>query len=607
MSLINIFDAAAVLAVVAAFGYLARGRKRALDRNVKFILIILLVTTAVHNLLLFGEWLQIHWIPDAHVDFVGILEPLMWGFLVFTFFMSTEVSRRRHTEEELYRVKKAVDSSGDAIGMSTRDGYHFYQNSAFTELFGYTVEEFREDNPPSLIYADSAVGQEVFAAIMAGKPWTGEVEMKAKDGRRFPVLLRADAIKDAAGEIVGLVGIHTDITEQKRAEKERLDFEAGVQQAQKLESLGILAGGIAHDFNNILTAILGNADLALMEMTAETPARNHIAEIKNAAKRAADLTNQMLAYSGKGKFVIEHVELSKMVAEMGHMLEVCVSGRVELKYDLAEDLPPVEADPTQIRQVIINLITNASEAVGDRPGVISMSTATVDVDRHYRRHLFPGERIPEGRYVTLAVTDTGCGMDAETREKLFDPFYSTKFTGRGLGMAAVLGIVRGHKGAIRIVSEKGAGTTVTILLPAAEAPLPAEEADAEPAEKARDTGTVLLVDDEETVRATGRKLLERLGMSVLTAADGPEAVEIYTRRADEIDLVILDLTMPRMDGEETCRELRRIDEDIRVIVSSGYNHQEVTRRFTAANLSGFIQKPYTIRKLESVINEVMQE
>lgn len=606
MSLINIFDAAAVLAVLAALLFVARGWKRALDRNVKLILIVLLVTTAVHNLVIFLEWMNISRILDMHEDFMGILEPLLWGFLVFTFFMSTEVSRRQHSEEELYRIKKAVDSSGDAIGMSTAEGHHFYQNRAFTELFGYTVEEFRENDPPSLIYADSAVGREVFATIMAGEPWPGEVEMKSKDGRRFPVLLRADAIKNTAGEIIGLVGVHTDITDLKKAEKERLAFEAGIREAQKLESLGILAGGIAHDFNNILTAILGNADLALMEMTAEMPARNHVADIKNAAKRAADLTNQMLAYSGKGQFVIENVDLSSMVDEMGHMLEVCISGTVAMEYDLAEDLPPVRADPTQLRQVVMNLITNASEAVGKSRGVVSISTATVDADRDYLKRTIPNEKIPEGRYVTIEVRDTGCGMDAETRDKVFDPFYSTKFTGRGLGMAAVMGIVRGHKGAIGIDSEKGAGTTVMVLLPAAEATPPAEEADAEPADHTRDAGTVLLVDDEEPVRTVGRKLLERLGMSVLTAADGREAVELYARRNKEIDLVILDLTMPRMDGEAACRELRRIDEDIRVIVSSGYNQQEVSRQFAATALSGFIQKPYTMRKLESAINEVLR-
>lgn len=383
-----------------------------------------------------------------------------------------------------------------------------------------------------------------------------------------------------------------DTTDLVRAEEERRRLDLQVQQTQKLESLGVLAGGIAHDFNNLLVAILGNAGLALMELPPESPAWQTVLAIETAAQRAAELTRQMLAYSGKGKFVIEQLNLSRVVEEMAHLLEISVSKRAVLKYRFAPDLPAIEGDATQLRQVIMNLITNASDAIGDRSGVISVSTGLIDADAAYLKTAYMDDDLPEGQYVYLEVADTGIGMDAETAARIFDPFFTTKFTGRGLGLAAVLGIVRSHRGAIKLSTVPGRGTTFTILFPAAGPPAPPGPAPApETASAPLPRAVILVVDDDETVRAVTRRMLELSGFTVLLAADGAEAVALYRERPG-IDLVLLDLTMPAMDGEETFRELRRLDPGVRVILTSGYSEQDAADRFAGTGLAGFIQKPY---------------
>ena len=316
----------------------------------------------------------------------------------------------------------------------------------------------------------------------------------------------------------------------------------------------------------------------------------------------------MLAYSGKGRFVIEALNLSEVVEEMAHMLEVSISKKAILKHNFADNLPAIEADVAQVRQIIMNLITNASEAIGDRSGVISISTGAMECDRAYLSETYLDEELAEGLYVYIEVADTGCGMDEETQIKVFDPFFTTKFMERGLGLAAVLGIVRGHKGALKVYSELGKGTTFKALFPASEAEsvaLAAAEHDA--LESWRGSGTILVVDDEETVCTIAKRMLEWMGFDVLMAGDGREALEVFRDHADEIDCILLDLTMPRMDGEQAFRELRRIRSDVRVIMSSGYNEQEVTQRFAGKGLTGFIQKPFQLAGLAEKLREVLED
>ena len=375
--------------------------------------------------------------------------------------------------------------------------------------------------------------------------------------------------------------------------------------AQKLESLGVLAGGIAHDFNNILLAILGNAELALLRLVPESPAIHNLKQIELAAQRAADLAQQMLAYSGRGQFVVEGLDINALITEMNHILRVSISKKVFIRLNLAKRLPLFEGDATQIRQIIMNLVINASEAIGEEDGLITITTGSRDCDQDYLSKICQYDELQEGTYISFEIADTGCGMSRDTLEKIFDPFFTTKFTGRGLGMAAVLGIIRGHRGAITVYSEPGKGTSFKVFLPAKLDIINITNRKSAPDNPPKGSGTVLLVDDEATILELGKEMLEELGYTVLTAEDGVIAVEIFKHHKGEITCVILDLTMPRMDGEQTFRSLRSIDPNILVIMSSGYNEQEVTQKLIGRGLAGFIQKPYKLLELGLKIKEVM--
>ncbi len=400
-----------------------------------------------------------------------------------------------------------------------------------------------------------------------------------------------------------------EIAERQRAEEERLRLEARILQAQKMESLGVLAGGIAHDFNNLLVGILGNAGLALEDLPGLSPARETLSEIEVAARRAAELCRQMLAYSGKGRFVIETASLNELVREMAHLLEVSISKKISVSYHFDPRLPLVNADTTQLRQVVMNLITNAAEAVGDQSGTVTVETGCMECGRDFLSESYLDEDLPGGEYVYLRVTDTGCGMDAETVNRIFDPFFTTKFTGRGLGLAAVLGIIRGHRGAIRLDTAPGRGTSFMVLLPAivepSDMPLPAPA----PAEdrKWRGKGTILVVDDEPSVRSVMDRVLRRSGFEVILAEDGAGAVEFFRANPDGFRCVLLDLMMPRMDGEETLRELRAIRADMPVVLTSGYSEQEIAARFAGQGLAGFVQKPFLAANLISQLRRILGE
>ncbi len=408
-------------------------------------------------------------------------------------------------------------------------------NPAFAKMVGASVDaingkkfsEFIPELDPQLLQAFNRV-------VTEGKPVHFEIDEKMF-GRRYDIV----AYSPSAGLCVA---IGTDVTERVRNQREQEKLQSQLYHAQKLESLGVLAGGIAHDFNNILMAILGHCELALRRLPPESSAKSNIEEIKNSANKAAELSNQMLAYSGKGKFIIEPLDLSKIVVEMQQMLAVSVSKKALLRYQLAEQLPSVEADATQLRQVILNLVINASDAIGGANGVIAVTTGVMDCQQSDLQESWINEELAEGQYVYLEVADTGSGMDRKTINRIFDPFFTTKFTGRGLGMAAVLGIVRGHKGAIKIYTEEGQGTTFKVLLPAAGTPAiqTTQETELEPLQG---SGTVLLVDDDETVLSISQEMLAEFGYSVIVAKDGREAIEKF-KQADDIRFVLMDLTCP---------------------------------------------------------------
>lgn len=406
------------------------------------------------------------------------------------------------------------------------------------------------------------------------------------------------------GEPLYIDGVIYDLTEKKRVEDERRRLESRIQQAQKLDSLGILAGGIAHDFNNLLTAILGNIDLAMVEVSPASTAAAHLSEAVKASREAADLIRQMLAYSGKGSLFIQPISIDEIIKYMTQMLKVSIHKKIALKYNFSADMPIIDADASQIRQVIMNFVINASEAIGDNNGIISISTGVMYLDRRYLSEVLLNELVDEGDYVFMEVSDTGSGMDEFFISKIFDPFFSTKFTGRGLGLAAVLGIVRGHKGAIKVYSEKGKGSTFKVFFPKSKITV----SQAEVAQKNgiyRGSGTILLVDDEESVRNVCESMLKHLGYSVIIAGDGKKAIELYKENIKTISAVILDMTMPNMNGEEAFREIRTINKDAVVLISSGYNENEVGARFVGKGVSGFIQKPFVVSTLSFKLKQCL--
>jgi CheY-like chemotaxis protein len=364
---------------------------------------------------------------------------------------------------------------------------------------------------------------------------------------------------------------------------------------------------VAHDFNNLLVGILGNADLALMELPASSAARARLEGIELAARRSADLARQMLAYSGKGRFVVGELDLHNLLREISHLLEATITRKAVVRYAFGENLPLVRGDATQIRQVVMNLMTNAAEAIHETSGIITIATGL----RHHRdddpQPHWPGVQLPPGHYATITISDTGMGMDEATRSRIFDPFFTTKFTGRGLGLAAVLGIVKGHGGSIRVSSEPGRGSSFEVLLPALMHSIELDEEELSDllADRQDHTRTVFIVDDDETVRVVASAMLAHGGYQAISAADGSAAVELYAQRGDEVDLVLLDLSMPLMDGQECFERLRELDPQVRVVLSSGYNEQDAINRFTGDGLAGFIQKPYRAKGLLAAVGKAL--
>ena len=517
-----------------------------------------------------------------------------------------DISERKRAEESIKeseeRFRSIMELSPDIISIIREDGTLQYNSPAAFLIHGYTQDEMAGLNTLSLIHPDDQdLVTAAFNEVLAHPEKTGNVQYRYRNKDGSYCWMECSARNQLANpHLNGIIAISRNIDDRKNLEVEHLKFERQILHTQKLESLGVLAGGIAHDFNNILMAIIGNADLALMRINKESPAVDNLHRIERSAARAADLAKQMLAYSGKGKFMIEQLNINTLLEDMFHMLEVSISKKVVLRLNPHQSLPSVEADATQMRQIIMNLVINASEAIGEKSGVIAITTGYMNCDHSYLKNIWLDENLTGGLYVYLEIADSGCGMSKETMARMFDPFFTTKFTGRGLGMAAVLGIVRGHKGAINVYSEEGKGTTFKVLLPASDRPADLFDGD-KGLEHWQGSGTVLLVDDEESIRGIGSEMLKELGFTVITANDGREAVELFVATPD-ISFVILDLTMPHVDGEQCFRTLKQLRPDVKVIISSGYSEQEVSQKFSGKGLAGFIQKPYRL----SVLREAIQ-
>ncbi len=399
----------------------------------------------------------------------------------------------------------------------------------------------------------------------------------------------------------------TDITERKRMEMER-----ELLHAQKLESLRVMAGGVAHDFNNQLAVILGNLELALDDLPPDSEAKASIINAIRASERSAELSRQMQIYTGSALYLPMDLDLNELLIKNRDLLKLGVSGHVSLKFQVRGALPHIKGDEDQINRLVMNILINASEAIGDNHGEVKLSTGVVDCDETYLSHSRLEEKPEPGRFVFLEVFDTGCGMDTETLRKLFDPFFSTKFTGRGLGMAEVIGVIKGHRGAIVVESEVGKGTTLRVLFPLQkEAQAPSAKVIEEVETKAaapvtvNRRKTVLIVEDEPGVRQLSVRRLDVLGYDTMVAGDGEECVQVFQDRSNEIALVLLDFKMPKMNGVEVFGELVRIKPDVKVILASGYTEDDVLQSFPGKRPAGVLRKPYRTHDLKAELQRLL--
>ncbi len=527
------------------------------------------------------------------------------------------LAARRQAEQLLaeseLRYRTVIDQTGQMIydlDLATST-IQWFGTEAAPAITGYSLAEFQSVNLQrweEMIHPDdrATAAAELDRAMKEMIRYHCEYRFRHKDGTYRNIEDHGVFIYGPAGQALRLLGRMSDITARRRAEEERERIDRKLLETQKLESLGVLAGGIAHDFNNLLTGILGNAGLARLEAPRGWNGTAYLEQIERASLRAADLCKQMLAYSGKGRFVVQRLSLNELLEDTAQLLHISISKKATLHLALEPQLPAVSADPTQLRQVVMNLVINASEALGDRTGQITLRTSQLTADLAYLSTTqFAGELLP-GHYVCLEVSDTGVGMTRETITRIFDPFFTTKFTGRGLGLAAVLGIVRGHRGAIKVYSEPDRGTTFRILFPAVEGDTQPLHRPAPGQPAWNTTGTVLVIDDEPTVRDVARASLERLGFTVDLASDGAAGLALFQQDPARYTAVLLDLTMPQMDGEETFRQLRLCRPEVRVVLMSGFNRVDAVNRFVGKGLAGFVQKPFEVDTLAQELRRVIE-
>ncbi len=524
-----------------------------------------------------------------------VANPALGGIIAISRDISAQFAAEQALREAERRFRMLFAANPQPMTIFDLETLQFLEaNETALALYGYAREEFLGLRSSAIRPEEDLPRFERVLEQLRDDRRTGQVEHRArhrtKDGRIVDVVALVRRL-DWVGRPACLVLIQ-DVTEQLR-------LQTKLQQTQKLESLGLLAGGIAHDFNNLLTAILGQSSMVAQDLPDDSPARANVLLIQESAVRAADLCRQMLAYSGRGRFLIRAIDLSALLRSTVELLKVTLRHTTVLHLDLAADLPAVEGDPSQLQQVAMNLVLNAADAIGEQGGAIHLATRLEHADRALLETMYLAPDLPPGDYVRLEVVDTGCGMSPEVLARVFDPFFTTKFTGRGLGLAAVLGIVRGHRGAIRVGSTPGVGTAFTLLFPVAPrpaSPLPSPARSAGPA-PVQPERTILVVDDDESVRRTVKAMLQRHGMRTLFAEDGLTGVELFAARHQEIDAVLLDLTMPRLDGTGALRRMLEIQPDARILLMSGFDEAAESERYGQLGQAGFVQKPFTMQAL----------
>jgi PAS domain S-box-containing protein len=543
----------------------------------------------------------------------GLLAAYLAAGMRHTRTVEREVAERT---AELAESRRQLDSLMQALpGMAFRARYDhalevLYASQGALDLSGYPAADFTAGRIHfrDVIHPDdlARVRDTTRTALAEQRPFEAEYRIRTRDGTVKWVLSRGIGLYDAAGAPQFFEGLTIDVTAQKLAESERLALERKLLEGQKLESLGLLAGGIAHDFNNLLTSILGNAGIVRLAL----PPGNHVDleldAIETGATRAAELCRQMLAYAGKGRFVVEAVDLSALTEGLVPLLEISIARKAVLHLALSRDLPAVMADATQLRQIVMNLVLNAVDAVAGRQGEIHVSTGTVRANRALLDAAVAGSALPEGDYVFLEVRDNGSGMPAEVLARIFDPFFTTKFAGRGLGLAAVLGIVRGHKGALAVASSPDRGSCFRLLVPSAPGAQVVTPPAPPPPTGWKHTGHALVIDDDEPVRLVASVMLKSFGFTVQAVPDGQSGLDAFRARPGGFAVILLDLLMPGLTGEQTLEILRTIQPDVRVLIISGFSESDVMQRLAKdRGPFKFLHKPFKRPELEQKLRELL--
>jgi PAS domain S-box-containing protein len=553
------------------------------------------------------------------------------------------------------QVVYANDAACDLLGFVSRDDL---MKASGQGLFEYVL--VMEQDGRRVVFAESPTARAARDAVPLSATYF--VRQADRGVVRF-VTMNATPVLDMAQRVSRVVTVFHDLTDIRRAETERRRLESEILRAQKSESLAVMAGGIAHDFNNLLMIIRGNVDMASQDETPPEDLKPYIHRIGDAANRAAELARQMLAYTGRASFEVAPVKLNVLVPELQSLLRSAISRKARLDFSLAEDLPEVLGDATRLRQVVLNLVKNASDALEDGPGEIRVSTAFERLDRKDLKRLMPQPAVPEGAYVVLTVSDTGAGIAPDLRGRIFEPFFTTRAGGRGLGLAACEGIVRSHGGGIAVESKPGNGATFRVLLPLdgprsaehvhgdrADPSMPAVHraaalrpsgspassrptaiarsgepaspvAQAEPAVPPpftpappaspsestwRGSGIVLLADDEPDVRFVARRHLEKLGFDVVEASNGGEALDRVRERPHAYACAVLDYAMPVMNGAETASAIRALRADLPIIIASGYTAEDLGGRHGFSDVTGLIEKPYERARLAAVLRRALE-
>jgi PAS domain S-box-containing protein len=528
--------------------------------------------------------------------------------------LGSAVTRRNKIQRDLVtsqaeagRLLQVIEATTDFIITTDESLQILYANTALLRLAGKgPLASLRGHPLAGLLPKATAKTLETDAlpSALATGAWHGELTILDGARAEIPISIVVQAHHEANGGPVIFSFVLRNISRLKQAEADRLESERRLQQVQKLESLGVLAGGIAHDFNNLLTPLLGYASLARLDLPEDSPVQQTLNKIEKSTERAASLCQQMLAYAGKNPLAFSDLDLSRLIDDTSHLLRVSTGKKRSLSLDLARPLLRITADPIQMRQIMMNLVLNASDAIGDNTGTITVRTREETIDLTHVGARFHGRTPEPGKYVVLEVEDDGSGMTPEVYARIFEPFFSTKFSGHGLGLAAVLGIIKSHRGAIQVKSVQGKGTLFRLYFPAIVNSSRETTPPISLTGTWKGSGRVLIVDDAPDVRTVVARALEVSGFTTELAVDGLDGLEYFKRHSRDLRLVILDLTMPRMDGEQAFHEMHRLNPEVPIIIMSGYSQKLTLERFIQAKPAAFLSKPFDYRSLQNCLRQL---